>query len=842
MIIETQVDQNIIIGDIETSEFTMANDSKLYMLLSDKIYTDKIMAPIRELLCNAYDAHVAAGTTDIPIQVTLPTKANDYTFAVRDFGTGLSAEGIKELYTKYGASNKCASNEFIGCLGLGSKAPFAYTKDGFMVVSYHNGAEYAYHCSRDGGKQSFERFPTRKTTEPNGLHVSFSVEPYDSSTFSDKLTEFSRTFVSKLHIIVPGGVDRDSVPDDLTDTDGFGVICRKAWWDDLVPRVLMGGVCYTYAMPKFTDALGKSIGMTLKEYNSIYNAVSGINWSWNRNPNFIVKANLGDVDIAASRESCEYTDKTHAFVLSKLKAFLSGVHSKFMAALDAKELSTLDHDMEVVNFYQDKSFLATRDRDAALKLNLTTEEDEDTFTKRKKLSEYTAYVVTKSKWRKDRYETGKYLRLSKLGSTSVPYASKLYNCSDAEMVTAIKRGTIRFVAMPEGSDIHKINRAPAGVYRLISDSPAHTVVMLFSKQDVEHIRAQGVEVTNLEDLPKPERTYTPRAKRQKSEVNPKTALEAAISRCWLVKSGWSASVTSDRIYYDTYDGSEYLRVGDNHIQLCMDSYTEGKLCYVKVAGKTKADIGITIGEFHKILQACTPTKESQSHSRGVAEGTAVLLARIAYNLGYRLICVPEDSKYLSSIVDSGIKHISEVFAEGYKDHKVPTKAELNKYLKQLQCRHELGVHTDADIDAYKQASRALKNLNAEYSAVYKLATAPLLEYECVDIWLSVFRYIGLSSSHGYSAKVRLDPVTFVRRRDDSCDNRSCDALRDINKLLATCYPAVADFRPCSEPWPKKFRNMYRGSFDPSEYIKAMNMWHSRSKRSNSKSNNGDDVK
>ena len=47
-------------------------------------------------------------------------------------------EDCMVLYTTYFRSTRNNSNDSVGCLGLGSKAPFAYT-DSFTVEAYLNG-------------------------------------------------------------------------------------------------------------------------------------------------------------------------------------------------------------------------------------------------------------------------------------------------------------------------------------------------------------------------------------------------------------------------------------------------------------------------------------------------------------------------------------------------------------------------------------------------------------------------------------------------------------------------------------------------------------------------------
>src|SRR5210317_1243345 len=95
-------------GMDSANQFSIAQTSKMFKILSDSLYSDKIMAVIRELATNAYDSHISAGNKN-PFLVKLPT-ATDPNFTVRDYGTGLNQEDMDNLYTTYGASNKNDSN------------------------------------------------------------------------------------------------------------------------------------------------------------------------------------------------------------------------------------------------------------------------------------------------------------------------------------------------------------------------------------------------------------------------------------------------------------------------------------------------------------------------------------------------------------------------------------------------------------------------------------------------------------------------------------------------------------------------------------------------------------
>lgn len=86
---------------------------------------------IRELSCNAKDAHVDAGKGDVPFEIHLPNDLEPW-FAVTDFGIGLSHEDVTGLYRTYFDSTKTKSNDVTGQFGIGSKSPFAYV-DQFTV-------------------------------------------------------------------------------------------------------------------------------------------------------------------------------------------------------------------------------------------------------------------------------------------------------------------------------------------------------------------------------------------------------------------------------------------------------------------------------------------------------------------------------------------------------------------------------------------------------------------------------------------------------------------------------------------------------------------------------------
>ena len=72
----------------------------IFNILRNQLYSNKPLAVLREITCNAQDANIEAKSKR-PIEIKLPTKL-DPTLTIRDFGNGLSADDIKNLYCYYG--------------------------------------------------------------------------------------------------------------------------------------------------------------------------------------------------------------------------------------------------------------------------------------------------------------------------------------------------------------------------------------------------------------------------------------------------------------------------------------------------------------------------------------------------------------------------------------------------------------------------------------------------------------------------------------------------------------------------------------------------------------------
>lgn len=281
---------NVTTSGIKSKTFGIALNRKMFRILSADLYSDKIKAVIRELSTNAADAHVVAGNTDKPFHVHLPNAFEPY-FEVKDFGTGLSNDRMYSLYTQYGVSDKTESNDVTGCLGLGSKSPFAYT-DSFTVESRFNGTKTVFtaYLNESGFPALSDPLTSDPTDEPNGLTVRFPVKASDFNQFVNKAVEALRWFKVRPTV---GGNSNFSYPaavEYLRDTAEYRLPKERTGQS----YVVMGNVAYPIDTNQVVGYYDRKDGD--QEVRALL--------SWG--VELYVK--IGDVDFTASRETLSYDD------------------------------------------------------------------------------------------------------------------------------------------------------------------------------------------------------------------------------------------------------------------------------------------------------------------------------------------------------------------------------------------------------------------------------------------------------------------------------------------------------------------------------------------------------
>lgn len=279
------------------NQFTIAATGKAFRILSDGLYADKIKAIIRELSCNARDSHVASGS-DQPWDMHLPTEKEPW-FEVRDYGTGMSHDQIMDIYTRYFASTKTSSNDFVGQLGLGSKSPFSFTRE-FNVESRHGGKTLRYRMFFDDSDTPCVEQISEGMATDSGLSVRFPV-PAGHDRWADKASQVLRWFDSKPRLT--GGQCDTEEPEVRWRGDGWRIFKTDGRNDQAM--AIMGGVCYPIN--------GDSIPGISTKHRRLCGVAIAIDFE------------IGDLDVAASREGLSYDNRTCANIGSRFDDVISGI-------------------------------------------------------------------------------------------------------------------------------------------------------------------------------------------------------------------------------------------------------------------------------------------------------------------------------------------------------------------------------------------------------------------------------------------------------------------------------------------------------------------------------------
>ena len=218
MILEKQTEANVLTEGQSQESIGMSLDLDsaqiLMQMLSKNLYSDDIGSAIRECASNALDSHRRAGV-DTPIIVSFKSSTDyNYEFCVEDFGIGLDADDVKNIISKYGKSTKRDSNTELGMMGLGFKAPLAYSSS-FYFVCRKDGMERKYMMYEGEDTNTIDLLYETTTAEANGVKIIIPVKYSDAYQFRKKIKEQLCYFESVYF----------DVPDDNSITNDF-VISR----------------------------------------------------------------------------------------------------------------------------------------------------------------------------------------------------------------------------------------------------------------------------------------------------------------------------------------------------------------------------------------------------------------------------------------------------------------------------------------------------------------------------------------------------------------------------------------------------------------------------------------
>lgn len=310
LIAETQEVEKI--GNVAVeSEFRIRASATSFAILSSGLYSNKILAIVRELSCNAYDGHKAKGNEDIPFEIKLPTTL-DPMFHVKDFGIGLSYDQVMTIFTTYFESTKNDSDDYIGQLGLGSKSPFSYTNQ-FTVESRFDGVRSVYSMFiNDAGIPACVCMGSEPTDEPTGLTVSLSVKQNDHYRFREAAENALMYFKPYPNVIgghhSPNPIKYLLIKDDWALRDDDSSYAK--------PYVIQGFVRYPIDVDQLESFESGDLKLT-DEAKSIL-----------KTPIDIIVP-IGHVQVAPSREHLSYDSRS----ITNLINFLNGLVDKITPSM-----------------------------------------------------------------------------------------------------------------------------------------------------------------------------------------------------------------------------------------------------------------------------------------------------------------------------------------------------------------------------------------------------------------------------------------------------------------------------------------------------------------------------
>lgn len=168
-------------------EMKIDTDATVHLMsLLTALYSDQELACIREYSTNADDAHKDAGQTR-PIEVTTPTSFYPY-LRIKDYGIGMDAGTIEDVYSQYGRSTKREQTNTNGSMGIGGKSALAYTNQ-FSVIGIKDSIKTHVSVSIGvDGAGIMEIVDESLTDEGNGVEIVIPTKRHNE--FGEKARAF----------------------------------------------------------------------------------------------------------------------------------------------------------------------------------------------------------------------------------------------------------------------------------------------------------------------------------------------------------------------------------------------------------------------------------------------------------------------------------------------------------------------------------------------------------------------------------------------------------------------------------------------------------------------------
>lgn len=336
-------DTHAVIGGKGVQEFGIAQTAEFFTVLSNTLYSNKPLAIIREVLCNAWDAHIVAGKTDTPVVITI----DEDKLSIRDHGHGIPHDLIHAIYCVYGNSTKENDGNQTGGFGLGSKSPFAYS-DHFTVNNHHAMLKTVHAISR--GSALTQGKPDRRVmvsvpTMETGVEV---VIPVKNKQDMHQFIEIAKDVAAfgEMNVLI-NGKQVEVVPISKAENNMF-LTTRS-------PRGVHQKICLRYGnvvYPVAPDA--EYIGVYQRLMKLLEDIPNRNRYSNGGNEfHLILQAPANSISVTPSRESLSNTETT----INTIKKLFSDLIEHMQTGNDLFEQRLLDEQFKAAHFLINKGMM-----------------------------------------------------------------------------------------------------------------------------------------------------------------------------------------------------------------------------------------------------------------------------------------------------------------------------------------------------------------------------------------------------------------------------------------------------------------------------------------------------
>lgn len=293
----------------EEQDFSFSNTEKLNTtisteklglvmnIMSSKLYADKYSF-IRELVSNAYDAHLESEITKPIIIELVIDELNKKKLLFKDFGLGMSDQVFRKIYSTWFESTKRNSNNPLGMYGLGSKSPLAYNNSYKITThSVEDNTTRTYVVSKGSSTPEIHLINTlERPKDVQGTIVEIDLHEYETEKSIQKLVESHTLYFDT--IFFEGFSDPDINNFTIIDKKNFRLHSKHYLINE--PHIVMGPVMYK--VPQLTFKYNMPIG---------------------------IKFEIGELMVPPSRETVEITKESERLIQERYDAALNEIVSLY---------------------------------------------------------------------------------------------------------------------------------------------------------------------------------------------------------------------------------------------------------------------------------------------------------------------------------------------------------------------------------------------------------------------------------------------------------------------------------------------------------------------------------